>query len=104
MTSKEAFENLVFCLNSRGYMSVEKIKDLYSNHLAIIKQDLERLEQLADNIKIHKETIKMQQNQIESLQSKNEKLEKVIEILKRQNDGQAISQEEYDLLKGGVIK
>ena len=82
MRSKEALEELVLCIHSMGYIPCEKIKDLYSNHLTIIKQDLERVEQLEDNIKIHKGTIKMKQNQIESLQSKNEKLENVIELLK----------------------
>ena len=49
-------------------------------YFKIIKQDLERLEKLEDNIKIHKETIKMQHSQIESLQSENEKMNKQLDV------------------------
>lgn len=88
----------------------------------IVKQDLDRLENLEDNIKIHKETIKMQQNQIESLQSENTKLEKAIKIIvnkgihvlflkhtktfdhynkivRHQEYYDELTQEEYELLK-----
>ena len=115
MSSKEAFERLL----KYAYINASEfiIKYGYSalNDVELIKQDLDRLEQLEDNIKIHKETIKMQHNQIE-------KLEKVIEILKRFNftiytikyndnetefkiytdcllETQELTQEEYDLLK-----
>ena len=97
MNSKKALDFFVENIDCDVYEFNTKDVIKYKKHL---ESDLNRLEQLADNIKIHKETIKMQQNQIESLQSKNEKLEKVIEILKKQNDGATISQEEYDLLKG----
>ena len=132
MNSKEAVEKLLNSptvkIRHGSYLDIEFIK--------LIKQDLDRLEQLEDNIKIHKETIKMQYNQIEKLKKENkklkedrkdilqdfDKLEKVIEILKRFNftmytikhnnnetefkiytdcllETQELTQEEYELLK-----
>ena len=76
MTSKEALEVLLgyASFNERYYF--HKGQDPYG----IILKDLERLEQLEDNIKIHKETIKMQHNQIESLEEQNKGLKEIIEI------------------------
>ena len=112
MTSKEKI-NSIKCVINEFYHDMNCKGNLtecanecwkeYQQFCEDIKQDLERLEQLEDNIKIHKETIKMQHNQIESLQSnlkcsqeneeavlttlnsetdEIEKLKKVIEILK----------------------
>ena len=110
MTSKEALENIVINFDNMGmicsnlcyeefYCKDLHFKEIFKTEYESILRDLDRLEQLEDNIKIHKETIKMQHNQIESLQSENEKFKKVIEILKKQNEGQTISQEEFELLK-----
>lgn len=74
MNSKEALQELKKVIPFK-----EELTDKVLECENIIYQDLDRLEQLEDNIKIHKETIKMQQNQIESLQSENQKLEKVID-------------------------
>ena len=124
MSSKEAFERLL----KYAYINASEfiIKYGYSalNDVELIKQDLERLEKLEDNIKIHKETIKMQHNQIEKFAQENDKLKKVIEILKdkfeieitktfcpriiitetnelenNNNVSEFLTQEEYDLLK-----
>ena len=75
MSSKEAFERLLKYAHINAAEFIIKYGYSAINDVELIKQDLERLEQLEDNIKINKETIKMQHNQIE-------KLEKVIEILK----------------------
>lgn len=81
--SKEALEryysNLLF---GCGGFSNDK-EELEA--LKVIKQDLERLEQLEDNIKIHKETIKMQHNQIESLQSSIKEWEKYFDKERQTN-------------------
>ena len=81
MNSKEALKTIY--INCKEKMVDENFSVCNSEDLIkTILQDLKRLEQLEDNIKIHKETIKMQQNQFESLQEENQKLEKAIEILK----------------------
>lgn len=71
MTSNEAVERLLNSptvkIRHGSYLDIELIKS--------IKQDLERLEKFAhENASLHTE--------IDSLQSENEKLKKVIEILK----------------------
>ena len=114
MTSKEALNKL--CISCDNELLYEQSGIIFINELInIIEKDLERLEQLEDNIKIHKETIKMQHSQIE-------KLEKVIAILKSKgvqedflkhtknvndynkaikhlNYFDELTQEEYELLK-----
>lgn len=110
MTSKECLEKLYDACDKDLLYEQCGILDAYELY-EVIKQDLDRLEKLEDNIKIHKETIKMQQNQIESLQSENQKLENAIEILKEvcslncdktletERQFLKLSQEEYELLK-----
>lgn len=74
MTSKEALDKLYMACDSD--LLYEQSGIISANELTtIIEQDLDLLEELEDNIKIHKETIKMQHAQIE-------KLIKVIGILK----------------------
>ena len=65
MNGKEALERLDKHFYLRCY-SFDTNENSNIREYEIIKQDLDRLEQLEDNIKIHKETIKMQHNQIES--------------------------------------
>ena len=77
MTSKEALEFFVKNIDCDVY---EFDLDKVIKHKRCLEQDLERLEQLEDNIKIHKETIKMQHSQIESLQSENKKLNKQLDV------------------------
>ena len=116
MTSKESLENICNGCKSNG--CVHRVVNNHCVNYEDIDQDLDRLEQLEDNIKIHKETIKMQHNQIESFHTENYKLKKVIEIIKtkiivlvalklsknlddynRMTNFENLTQEEYDLLK-----
>lgn len=76
MTSKEALKRLYY--DAISSIIDEEIECLNREEIEkdymCVKQDLDRLEQLEDNIKIHKETIKMQHNQIEELEKQNKKL------------------------------
>ena len=120
MTSKEVLKRLYNDASKR--IIDEENKQWYHAEIKqdymFLKQQLERLEKLEDNIKIHKETIKMQYSQIESLQSENTKLKKIIEIIRtkiivlvalklskdlddynRMTNFDNLTQEEYELLK-----
>lgn len=94
MTSKEALNKIIEYIKYKR--KDEHIPFFVEFHKDYINKDLERLEQLEDNIKIHKETIKMQHNQIESLQSENAKLKKVIEFIKENFEVELHYDEEYD--------
>ena len=114
MTSKEALEELVSIYNGIQYgiqYDVEDIIELFD----IIKQDLERLEVLESNSnKVIKDSVKLINKNLE-LQQENEKLKKVISILKehlhvKELDidyvldfnglyGDHLTKPEYDLLK-----
>ena len=107
MNSKEALENIVIDFDNMGmicsnlcyeefYCKDLHFKEIFKTEYESILRDLERLEKLEDNIKIHKETIKMQHNQIESLQSENAKLKKVIEFIKENFEVELHYDEEYD--------
>ena len=81
MTSKEALELAILEYEKETIDDENNqwVKNVLKG-LKEVKQDLDRLEQLEDNIKIHKETIKMQHSQIESLQSENKKLNKQLDV------------------------
>ena len=122
MTSKEALEILLkiayvepgptkekFITYARETEHNKTCSELYN----AIKQDLERLEKLEkenqdlkelydlqSQLNLHRcKSIKELYEKNLKLEDENSKLKKVIEILKKQNEGQTISQEEYDLLK-----
>ena len=102
MTSKEALDVLLgyASFNERYYS--HKGEDPYG----VIKKDLDRLEMLEKENKVLREKVnhfknvknRHKRNQ-KFVEKENTKLKKAIEILKRQNEGQAISQEEDELLK-----
>ena len=112
MTSKEALENLTYCVNGIGS------KEKYYN---IIKQDLERLEKIEENyysLNISCEEIEFENVRLEE---ENKKLKQAIDILKDKKvsiglllknntlnqynrvrhlyDADFLIQEEYELLK-----
>ena len=110
MTSKEALEFFVKNIDCDVY---EFDLNEVIKHKRCLEQDLERLEKLENENQDLKELYDLQsqlnRNQYKiikefyeknlKLEDENEKLKKTIEILEKQNEGQTISQEEYDLLK-----
>ena len=100
MTSKEALEFFVKNIDCDVY---EFDLDEVIKHKRCLEQDLDRLEELEKAIENSNKAydVLMQNSNIQFLNQNQEifKLKKVIDILKKQKEGQTISQEEYDLLK-----
>ena len=98
MTSKEKLNSIESLINEfyhdmkcKGILSdcANECWKEYQEFCETIKQDLDRLEKFAhENASLHTE--------IESLQSENEKLKKVIEIIKENFEVELHYDEEYD--------
>ena len=111
MTSKESLENI--CNGCKRNGCVHRVVNNHCVNYEDIEQDLDRLEKLEKENQDLKELYDLQsqlnRNQYGiikefyeknlKLEDENEKLKKTIEILKKQNEGQTISQEEYEILK-----
>lgn len=107
LTGKEALERLGAEKLARGELIRNDNK--VEPYINCIKQDLDKLEKLEkENLYLKEQNEGLQDivkidKQIDirllKILKENIKLKKVIKILKRQNEGQTISQEEYELLK-----